>query len=666
MVKFGRHLQFFLDNEHQGSNLFVVPYNDIRELTGADAALFLDGWNSSLERATMDFDRAMTQWWQMIFQGISHLEESRGALPEVALRLYASIAEEEELQEVLSLTKQIHSTALTNAEALRKLVKKFDKEHAASDDGAIERLSPMLLPKVYASNFTAGQSTLEAALIVLRTQLHMDDEDVDAAEIQELGSLQQEDDVCLTCETTPASYLTARRHSSKHDEAVQLRKSELEWLKMLLKSIPPSEISHIVAHRGFHNVKDRSDRRPLENSQSAYETAWTHGIHLCECDVALTKDEKLVLAHDEDFSRLALDSSDPNSTVKVRDLTFRQLLSLPLKSGIRPPLLVDVLRSACEIGDNSQLIIEIKPGNSDAATALARMFLKYPRLMSACAVVMSFDAFAMHNLRREMLSVLDALQNNENPNTLSKTTSIPTSMSFGNFSVAENLFEFTSPSSPRAIHRDESPKMHRNTDSSGSVGMWLSESVNRNDSFQMLAPFAPHGNFIPPPPHLPPPHPSPSNGGLHKRLPSVDRYLSTSPNLRRRPSIDRSRGSLISHFGAPKLMLLTVADPPKITCELCVDVDDLSPVDGWLSSHDGSLDGVYLQFQKKMMTIEGAKSLRAMSEKYAVGVWGHNGRDPDDWDTFHWLVKQGGVSYVNTDLPKGFKKVFRNAVSELA
>ena len=168
-----------------------------------------------------------------------------------------------------------------------------------------------------------------------------------------------------------------------------------------------------MAHRGFHNVKDRSDRRPLENSLSAYETAWTHGIHLCECDIALTKDEKLVLAHDEDFSRLALDSSDPNSTVKVRDLTFRQLLSLPLKSGIRPPLLVDVLRSACEIGGGSQLIIEIKPGNSEAATALARMFLKYPRLMSACAVVMSFDAFAMHNLRREMVTVLDALQNNE-------------------------------------------------------------------------------------------------------------------------------------------------------------------------------------------------------------------------------------------------------------
>ena len=28
-----------------------------------------------------------------------------------------------------------------------------------------------------------------------------------------------------------------------------------------------------------------------------YEEAWTSGIKVCECDVALTRDEKLVLAH---------------------------------------------------------------------------------------------------------------------------------------------------------------------------------------------------------------------------------------------------------------------------------------------------------------------------------------------------------------------------------
>lgn len=189
-------------------------------------------------------------------------------------------------------------------------------------------------------------------IVLLRTQwLHMDDEDSQHVpqELQELGD--NDDVICLTCEETPKSYLTARRESSRHDEAVHLLKSELEWLKILLKSILASERSHLVAHRGFHNPRDRSDRvhwrihsvlmkQPgtsgtrgslyleccviCQHSLTSH-THRTHGIHLCECDIALTKDEKLVLAHDEDFSRLALDPLQPNSSVKVRDLTFRQL-----------------------------------------------------------------------------------------------------------------------------------------------------------------------------------------------------------------------------------------------------------------------------------------------------------------------------------------------------
>lgn len=119
-------------------------------------------WREALESASTSFLHATTAWWQQIFIAISHLDESRGALPEVALRLFISVADEDELQELLSATKQeLHSTSLTNAEALRKLVKKFDKEHCDNT----ERLSPMLLPQVYSANFVIGQSTLEAALV---------------------------------------------------------------------------------------------------------------------------------------------------------------------------------------------------------------------------------------------------------------------------------------------------------------------------------------------------------------------------------------------------------------------------------------------------------------------------------------------------------------------
>ena len=149
---------------------------------------------------------------------------------------------------------------------------------------------------------------------------------------------------------------------------------------------------------------DHSGRRPLENSLSSYESAWSAGVHLCECDVALTKDEKLVLAHDSDFTRLAL---DPSKNKKVSDLTMKEIIGLTFKSGTRPPLLLDVLRSAQTIGGSARLVVEIKAGNDEAGAALVRLFRRHPQLIERCAVVMSFDAYLMHRLRTELNELVD-------------------------------------------------------------------------------------------------------------------------------------------------------------------------------------------------------------------------------------------------------------------
>jgi len=146
------------------------------------------------------------------------------------------------------------------------------------------------------------------------------------------------------------------------------------WLRDMIRKIPKEDMQHAVAHRGFHNPKGRSDLRPLENPLAAFEAAWTNGVYLCECDVALTKDEKLVLAHDTDFSRLSLDPLSDNSNTKVSDLTFnKELIALTLKNGVRAPLLLEVLQSTSAIGQEAKLIIELKPGNNQAAMALARL-----------------------------------------------------------------------------------------------------------------------------------------------------------------------------------------------------------------------------------------------------------------------------------------------------
>jgi len=140
---------------------------------------------------------------------------------------------------------------------------------------------------------------------------------------------------------------------------------------------------------------------------------------------------------------------------------------------------------------------------------------------------------------------------------------------------------------------------------------------------------------------------------------------SSRDNLQESPS----SSSLLSHkkkAGAsrwiPKLMLLTVADEPKKPCEMRVSVSDVSPIESWLKTSNNdphgssSLDGVYMQFEPSMITPRGMAALRELSQRYLVGVWGYSGKDPDDYNTFHCLVDQGNVTFVNTDLPSHFRK----------
>ena len=177
------------------------------------------------------------------------------------------------------------------------------------------------------------------------------------------------------------------------------RADELAWLRALVAhEIPPDVLRRLVAHRGFHAPNDRSDRRPIENSLEAYELAWTSGVVLCECDVAVTRDGKLVLGHDADYSRLALrvPGEEAKRGLHVGELTLAQLIAMPLKSGSRPPTLLEVLRSASMVGNGSQLVIEIKPGNVTAADALIPL-RGHPELLPCVGVVMSFDAFIMND-----------------------------------------------------------------------------------------------------------------------------------------------------------------------------------------------------------------------------------------------------------------------------
>jgi glycerophosphoryl diester phosphodiesterase len=735
MVKFGRHLQFFLDLEglddgqqndsltvhdiernaafhnydkkSSTNNHYIVPYNALRdaiESTSFSSSLLLSSnvshltpatfeilWRDALSKANLDLSESMNTCWRSIFDSVSSYQHhhqqqeqyskensspsnknnndhfsvtTRGMELMDAIQVYTQINDIVTSRDLLCFLKDTYNAAEMNYQALRKIVKKFDKKyHTIHDvyrindhnqhyvnsyqDGegmtyedrnghqngigngchrSIDMLSVFLLPELYSSFLFVGRGMLETTISYLRElieelnstsgvedgdseeqsttlssndiddehdgilsngtremkRISTDDEDEDEDENQfiitktgidkknkSLQSKQYSDNQKrLRSKLSFAQGPTER--NAEEEEIVTKRADEMQWLNNIVKKIPQSELRHIVAHRGFHTSVGRSDFRPLENSLSAFEYAWSAGIHLCECDVALTKDEKLVLAHDEDFNRLALDRSSTSSNVKVSELTFKELIALTLKNGVRAPLLKDVLMSANAIGPEAKLLIEIKPGNSDTGMALARLLVKYPELMTHVAVIMSFDLWSMHSLCAELHRLF------------------PT---FNDVSAKDTTDPVRRPKSESLNVYGTSPSGHT----------FMNCAAERNRSNSLV---------------------------VYDDIPSK--------------------------VSLPKLMLLTVADQPGNRFELCVDVSDYSPIDGWLHSSYTSLDGVYVRCQPDMLLPEGKKALQDLSKKYAVGVWGKAGEDPDDYRMMHYLVKECGVSFYNTDLPRSF------------
>ncbi|KAL3923963.1 MAG: hypothetical protein SGILL_001338 [Bacillariaceae sp.] len=612
MVKFGGHVEAIREGDLLTSNLYLLPYNEMKSMifeahgeapeetnggqeNGDDGGKeFIELWTQALDDAEEDFRKARKEIWQTIFAVISSSKSDdnkdspavaiRGAHPGNALKLYVDcVPDKVQAQELLGRMKDVYRSAEVNSEGLRKIVKKYDKNKTT-------QLSGILLPSLYASNLYTGQKMIEDSIGLLRELL-------------------QEEDI-----SGHFKPLIKNNSEFRHQESVDLRMKEVEWLKSLVSSFPEDGLlSHLVAHRGFHHIKDRNDKRPLENSLSAYEMAWTCGVHLCECDIAITKDEKLVLAHDENFQRLSLDTDAANSKRKVSDLTFRELISMPLISGVRPPLLIDVLRSASAISEKSKLVIEIKPGNDIAAAALARLLIRHPDLRSNVAMVMSFDAATMHKLRREL------------------SQAVLSEAGLGE----EGIRSPTNGSLHSLQHRRVTSYDHF-----GTFGNSLGTGMKQNHSSME---FGSVGLSI-------------SHTNLNGLSSQTNLSAQVMPDVILPQDESVSSSVMLAKMGMPKLMLLTVADRPKIACELQVHYNELHRALSWISTKDGALDGIYLQYEEGMMSQEGAVCLREFSTRFAVGIWGYSGQDPDDFPTFEWLVKEGNCTFVNTDLPKHFRR----------
>ena len=124
----------------------------------------------------------------------------------------------------------------------------------------------------------------------------------------------------------------------------------------------------IIAHRGV-------TRNEQENTLPAFQEAFSEGADGLEIDVRLSKDEKPIIFHDEDTSRLF------QKSLEIKNTTYSELKSLGNIEN-RIPLLDEVLDF---LPKNKHCFIEIK---SDANTVL---FLDKLKIEKNNITFLSFD-----------------------------------------------------------------------------------------------------------------------------------------------------------------------------------------------------------------------------------------------------------------------------------
>lgn len=138
-------------------------------------------------------------------------------------------------------------------------------------------------------------------------------------------------------------------------------------------------MTKIIGHRGAAGLV-------LENTRASLQTALKY-VDAIEIDVRLTRDGRLVLAHDAHTGRIA------SQNLVIADHTLQQLQAVPLKDG---QTFLE-LGEALDIVGTLPLIIEIKDAGS--ADELVRVLGDHPQAQA------SFASF-LHSELRQLRAVL--------------------------------------------------------------------------------------------------------------------------------------------------------------------------------------------------------------------------------------------------------------------
>ena len=143
-----------------------------------------------------------------------------------------------------------------------------------------------------------------------------------------------------------------------------------------------------IIHRGFYD-----NDKIIENTIKSFKKANSLG-HPYELDVRLTKDEKVVVFHDDNLKRLG------KTNKKVSDMTYDEIKSIKLLGVDTIPLFEDVLKLDNKYG----LMIEIK--NEDDNRVLEDKVLKLLSKYDKPYAIISFNKKTLKYIRHNNSNII--------------------------------------------------------------------------------------------------------------------------------------------------------------------------------------------------------------------------------------------------------------------
>ena len=113
-----------------------------------------------------------------------------------------------------------------------------------------------------------------------------------------------------------------------------------------------------IAHRGLHNDKY------TENGMNAFSNAVRHGLPI-ELDIHLSKDNQLVVCHDEDLKRTT------GTSGIIEDLTLEEIKKYRLLDGGEIPTFIEVLDF---VKEQVPIVVELKVFRKNYKALAAKVF----------------------------------------------------------------------------------------------------------------------------------------------------------------------------------------------------------------------------------------------------------------------------------------------------